>query len=202
MEGVVQLAREKKIDRRDQPVFVDATTDVDVVVVVVDAVSEGSLIAKDRSGVGCDTEALVFKRSRSSRATADIEVVSRGKSVVVEKPSESNITGMLVNPVPNVRTGDAARSRTSLHPSPSVEDAVLVVLRAHIQKQQAENENSLARRAGEQKIQMDTPLKLCAEKKPSGAPDTHVKRLTQISADVRAALEMDVTEKQEGRRSC
>lgn len=49
-------------------------------VIIADDVSEGTLIAKDRSGVERATNVLILARSRASQATDKKEVVGRGKN--------------------------------------------------------------------------------------------------------------------------
>lgn len=128
----------------DEPIVVNALMDSDVGVVVADDVYEGKSITKDKSNIGRDTDAQVFARSRSSQGPSDIEVVAHGKSGVPEKTYDANAAAELGNPVRNEETGDAARSRASSVPRPSVED---VLHASHIQKLQAENGAILARRA-------------------------------------------------------
>lgn len=79
---------------------------------------------------------------------------------MLEKRSEVNAIGELIDLVLNEETKEAAPSRANMVPSPGVEDADLVASRAPNQKMQAENEELVARCAGNQNSQMDTLLKL------------------------------------------
>lgn len=114
----------------------------------------------------------------------------------MEKPSEVNLNGEVFDPVPNEDTGDAAWSVANMILSPSLEDADPVALRIDIQELQVENEDLLARRAGNPKSQMNTLLKLCSENKKVVVMKWKVKRLTQQLAEVRAAQETDPVGKQ------
>lgn len=58
-----------------------------------------------------------------------------------------------------------SRSSVSKVPRYGAEDAAIVALSNHIQDLFAENDEQLSCRAGEKKVQMNTVLKLCAEKK-------------------------------------
>lgn len=60
-----EIVKEKKSICREEPILVDAPTDGDVGVVGGDAMAEGTLIANERGGVGCDTEVPVYKRPHS-----------------------------------------------------------------------------------------------------------------------------------------
>lgn len=74
---------------------IDVPTDVDVDVVVADAVYEGNLIAKDRGYTWHDFETPVPIRSRSSQVTGAADVVGRRNLDMVQKFSET---------LPNVAT--------------------------------------------------------------------------------------------------
>lgn len=105
----------------------------------------------------------------------------------MKKPSEADVAGKPVDPVPNDTTWTATRSRTSSVPRSGVEDADLVDLRSHIQELEVENEDLLACHTGNQKNQMDTLLMLCIEKKMRGALKLELRRLAQELANFRAA---------------
>lgn len=195
-DGVDVVVRKKKGVCRVKAIVVNVPTDSDVRVVVSDAVSDGKSIAKGRSSFRLDTEAPVFARSHLSQATDDIEVAGQGKSGVVEKPFGANVADELTNPVPNEKTEDAAWTRASLVHSPGAEEADLVAFYAHIQELYDGNKDLLARRTEILKIQMDTVLKLCSEKKKSGALESKLKRLTEQLAELRAAQERGAIDRQ------
>lgn len=158
--GVDVMDRKRTSVCRNEPIVVDAPPDIAVDDVITDAVSEGKSSGKDRSNIGLDTEAPVFARSCASHATGDLELVGQGKSSAVEKSSEANVAGKLVSPVLNKESEDAVRSRASFVLRPCVECSDLFALCSHNQKPRAEKGDLLPRRAGNQKTQMDTLLKL------------------------------------------
>lgn len=115
---------------------------------------------------------------------------------MVEKRSEAGIADELISHVSNGEIGDAARSRASQVSSPSEEDADLIPLCAHIQELQAVHENLLARRAGNEKIPMDTMQKLCSDKIKSCGPKSHADRLAQNLTEIRVAQERSTIDRQ------
>lgn len=110
--------------------------------------SESRSIAEEKVDAGRASEAPVFSRSCSLLETGDIKGIGQEKLGVVEKSSEAHVAGELVCPVPNRATRNASWSWASLVPGSGGENADLVILRAHIQVLQAQNEDLLARRAG------------------------------------------------------
>lgn len=173
--SVEVVARKRKVVCRDQPIVVDAPTDADVYIVVANAVSESNSIAKDRIDIGHNTETPVIARSRSSESNVYIDVTGQGKIGVVRKPSEANAADKLVNCDPNEVTRDAARPRASLDSSSDEKYTYFFAFRVLIQELQAEIEDLLTCRAESQKIQIDTLLKLCSQRKKSGALESQVK---------------------------
>lgn len=192
---VCALAGKIERVRRDKPVVVDARTDVAMKAVAAEAVSDNKSIGRNSSGVEHGTKARVT-RPRSLQATGNIEVDAERKFGERKKLAEADVADELVNSVSNEATRSAARSHASLIPSSCVKDPDLVALCTHIQKLQFENEGMLARRARNQNIQMETILKRCLVEKKSGASELEVKRLTQQPAEVCAAKEKDVVERQ------
>lgn len=73
VEDMAQLVWKKKSVHHGEPLVVDAPMDVDVA--AFDALSEGNLIARAGMTHGRETEAQVYSRSSSSRATGVINVV-------------------------------------------------------------------------------------------------------------------------------
>lgn len=94
-----------------------------MVVGVDDVVSDCKSIARDRSGVNRDTDALVFLRSHSSQTTGDIEVVTKEKQIA-EKPSDlmANVAGESAHPVPLQVHRSGARSHASVDLGSVLED--------------------------------------------------------------------------------
>lgn len=111
----------------------DASTDIDLDIVVVDAVS-ASKIAHNRDDIGRDTDSQVFARLRLAKATSGIEVFSQQTFGAAEIPSEDNVADELVNFISNEQTMHAARLRARLVRSFGVGDPDLVDLRATINR--------------------------------------------------------------------
>lgn len=80
--------------------------------------------------------------------------------------------------------------------SSSMEDANTVTICTHDQELQAENADILSRRVRNQKLRMNTLLKLSAEKKRSSASEVKMKELTKQLVDERAKQKKGFVDRQ------
>lgn len=137
------------------------------------------MIANDRTGSVCSVHTPDYLRTHSPQATGDVYVVSDAE-LVVEKPSESMdaVVGKDTRSIRSDVPRSGSRSLASVFPSSGVEDTNMLSLRSYVQERQAEIEELSSRRAEYQKLHMDTPLKLCTEKKKTSMLEDEVNRLT------------------------
>lgn len=158
---------------------VDALTNADVVVGIDDTMSEGKSISMDRSVAIREINVLAFLQSRSSQATGDITFNTMGKAAA-EKPSDAmaDVGGESVYRESFQVVKSGAWSHGSMIPSSVVDDADMVAHLTHFQEIHAESKKFLARRAGNQKLYMDTLLSLCGEQKKSSTLEFRVEELT------------------------
>lgn len=126
-ESDVILPKRKGV-RLEELAVVDAPTYGDSDEVAANAESEGTLIAKEKSGMGRNSDSPVFVRSQSSQATSDIEVVKERHLVEQKKLFQAGVAGKAADPVPEEVTRNIFRVRTSSVCGSRVKDAAFSLL--------------------------------------------------------------------------
>lgn len=93
----------------EEYIAVDALTNGNVDLVAADSVSKGISMVESKTYIARDTAASVFSRPRSSQVTPYIEVIGQWNISAVDKTSEANEAGDLVNLVSIDVTRSTAR---------------------------------------------------------------------------------------------
>lgn len=125
-----------------------------------------------------------------AQATGDLKSVPDGvKAAEISSENADSVVGDAASPVPSVVQVEGNRSSVSMVLSSDGDDADLVPLCKQVQELQAESDDLLSRRAREKKLQMDTFLKHCTEKKKSSEMASEVEKLTKLLAESRLERE-------------